>query len=163
MFGFGKTERGMKKLRSALAIYLAGDWSGQQAIINRSQKDTETAARAIADGKDPYQAGALLVGQFARDRIAALPAEDRARVLRTLSSGNSSSPPRTMRFAADMCMVLAKLEGAGKPLIPLGTTAMYLECVAEAFTDQAETKKMICSYIYSFAARSIEAGGKKAE
>lgn len=156
MFGISRTERGAKKLKSALGILLPGDKAAQQAIMDRSPDDTAAAARDVASGTDPYKAAALLIALDVRRRILTLPVDDRQRLLRALSGAHTGTPPRTLKFAAHMCMVLARLEGGGKPLIPIGTTAAYLQSIAEAFTDQKDTKNAVASHLYTFAAKMLE-------
>lgn len=162
MFGFGKSERAMKQLRSSLGIYVPGDRESQQAIVDHSAEATATAIDAIAEGGDPYRAGAMLVAKYIRGQIESLPADDRQRILRIISNEHVESLPRIVRLTAHVSLDLARLETGPKPLIKEGTTGEFLDTVAEAFSPQENVRKRIAGYIYACAGKIAEQKGKHA-
>lgn len=161
MFGFGKSERALKQLRSSLGIYVPGDRDAQKAILEQSPEATATAVRDIADGGDPYEVGAMLVAHYVRAEIAAMPADDQHRVLRVIYNEHIENLPQIIRLTAHVSLDLAKLEMGRKPIVTPGATGKFLDTVAEAFSPQENIRKRIASGIYACAGKIAERKAKR--
>lgn len=161
MFGLGKRKRARKHLSAALGIFLPGDGKSQSSILERSESDTDSAVLEIAQGGDPYIVTAKLVATYIQDALEEIPLEDRQYLLRNVFVGNTRALPISLRLAIHIGLALARLESGNKPLVPAGTTSMFLERVATAFTDQENMKKKIAGHLYNCAVKIAESGKKK--
>lgn len=146
MFGFGKSERAEKGLRSALGIFLPGRHDVIEEVVNCVPEATSRALEEIMAGGNAYKAGAMLIASYIHRMIENSPAGTRSRMLRALSDGEPENQPQLIKFTTHMVGSLAKLEGGDKPLTPPGTAYEFLDSVADAFTDQDGAKKKIASY-----------------
>lgn len=161
MFGFGKSARAQKQLRSSLAMYIPGDRASQDAVLNKSAEATAEAARTIAGGGDPYKAGAMLIAHYIRAQIEALPVDTQHLLLRVIANAYIDSMPRWLRLAAHVSLDLARLETGKRPLVRPGTTGEFLDAVAESFSPQESVRKRIAGHLYACAAKIAEHNGKK--
>jgi hypothetical protein len=161
MFGLSKRERAEKQLHSALRLYLPGDPGAHASILAHNEEDTKTAVAAIVADVTPYEAGAMLIAAFIRHGLEQSSDVAKQRILRLVSDGSTSTPPDRFQSSIHMVQALIKLELGGKPLVPDGTTAKFLDSVAAAFSPQQGVKNKIASYIYKSAVEAMEPESSK--
>ncbi len=159
MFGFGKTERAEKALRSALGIFLPANAALIKEIQGHSEAARSEVLDEIAGGDNPYRAGAFLVAAYIRHQIEAFDEERKQRLLVRIFDENYNNPPPSFQLAAHMVNSLAVLEGGSKPLLPEGSTYEFLDRIGMAFAGQAGARKHIANYMVELA-RQQAANGK---
>lgn len=151
MFGFGKTERAAKALNSALGIFMPANSKLRKQVLSTSESDRAAALKSIADGENPYRAGAFLVAAYIRGQIGTLDEDRKQALLIKIADENFNTPPASFRLAAHMVNSLAVLEDGKKPLIPTGSTYDFLDSVAQAFSGQPGARKHISHYLVELA------------
>ncbi len=151
MFGFGKTERAEKALNSALGIFMPANSGLRKKVLNTSETERAATLKSIADGDNPYRAGAFLVAAYIREQIAALDEDRKQHLLLKIADENYNKPPNAFQLAAHMVNSLAVLESGDNPLLPVGTTYEFLDGVAQGFSGQAGARKHIANYMIALA------------
>lgn len=151
MFGFGKTERAAKALNSALGIFMPANSKLRKEVLNASEKERANALNSIANGENPYRAGAFLVAAYIREQIGTLDDDRKQALLIKIADENFHTPPASFRLAAHMVNSLAVLEDGTKPLIPTGSTYDFLDGVAKGFSGQPGARKHISHYLIELA------------